>query len=235
MPVFPNIQLISFDVDDTLWDFPIMQLRGNEAVARAIVERFGLDYAYMDAAYLIEKYREKVQQGIDPTQLKWVEVRRRLFAELLGEIGLQDAEALSFELAAVYTRGRNTEIPLYPGVLETLDVLRGRYKLGWVTNGNEIPALIGLDGTFDVVITPDRLGRAKPDPAVFEHVAAVTGVPLDAILHVGDSLNSDVGGAKGAGCKAVWFNPNGRDNDSEHVPDAEISTIPDVLALVNGA
>lgn len=235
MPVFPNIQMITFDVDDTLWDFPAMQLRGNEAMAREIVRRCGPDFAFMDAAFLIEKYYERIREGIDPTVLKWAEARRRVYADLLAEAGWADAEAFSFELAAIYTRERNAEIPLFPGVLETLDTLRGRFKLGWVTNGNEYPSLVGLEDTFDVAITPDKLGYAKPDPAVFEHVANAAGVPLDAILHVGDNLYTDVAGAQAAGCTGVWFNRNGQENETEYVPDAEIRTIPDVLTLVNGA
>ncbi|MFO7638680.1 MAG: PAS domain S-box protein, partial [bacterium] len=38
------------------------------------------------------------------------------------------------------------DIPLYPGAREVLAALRGRFKLGWVTNGNDLPDLVGLGG-----------------------------------------------------------------------------------------
>ncbi len=233
-PIFSAIRMITFDADDTLWDFAAMQLRGSDAAAAAIRERGGPAAAHITGEYLVAAYRAYTAQGVDPAAQKWITLRRAVFQQVMEEAGLPEAAAIAAEMAAIYTRARNTDIPLYPGAREVLAALHGRFKLGWVTNGNDLPDLVGLGAYFDVAVTADRLGAAKPDPAVFAHVAAAAGVPPEAILHVGDSLHSDVAGAKGAGCKTAWFNPRGLENETEHVPDAEIRHLLDVVALLEG-
>ena len=44
----------------------------------------------------------------------------------------------------------------------------------------------------------------KPDPAIYELVFDLLGVPRDRVLAVGDSLRTDIAGAAAAGVSAVW-------------------------------
>jgi phosphoglycolate phosphatase len=96
----------------------------------------------------------------------------------------------------------------YPGVLETLDVLRDRgARLAVVTNKlTELtsPLLDQLDLTryFEVIVCGDTTGSPKPaaDPAVFA-CRAMELAPGEA-LFVGDS-NTDVNCARAAGCPVV--------------------------------
>jgi len=46
-------------------------------------------------------------------------------------------------------------------------------------------------------------GVAKPDPRLFRLAAELLGAPTTAVLHVGDDLESDVHGARAAGCHAM--------------------------------
>ncbi|PSR20499.1 MAG: hypothetical protein C7B45_14650 [Sulfobacillus acidophilus] len=78
-----------------------------------------------------------------------------------------------------------------PGVEKMLWTLR-RYpiRLGLVTNGFSAfqePFLraLGWDYVFDAIITPDRTGTAKPNPAI---MAAVH----PGLVHIGDRLSHDV-------------------------------------------
>jgi len=124
-------------------------------------------------------------------------------------------------------------LTFFPGALETLNALQGRVKLGWVSNGDNGPDIHeALPTLFDVVVTPGQFGTRKPDPVVFQHAAAIAGCAVEEILHVGDSLRVDVGGALAAGCRAVWFNPQGLPNDSAHVPHAEIRRLDEVPGLL---
>ncbi len=53
-------------------------------------------------------------------------------------------------------------------------------------------------------------GVAKPDPAIFRLALESLGVPASGtVLHVGDSLRSDVDGALAAGLQPVHFDPYG--------------------------
>ena len=61
-----------------------------------------------------------------------------------------------------------------------------------------------------VVADSTRAGVAKPDPAIFGLALEALGVPASGtVLHVGDSLRSDVDGALAAGLQPVHFDPYG--------------------------
>ena len=61
-----------------------------------------------------------------------------------------------------------------------------------------------------VVVDSTRAGVAKPDPAIFGLALESLGVPAsEAVLHVGDSLRSDVDGALAAGLQPIHLDPYG--------------------------
>jgi FMN phosphatase YigB (HAD superfamily) len=62
------------------------------------------------------------------------------------------------------------------------------------------------------------IGAAKPDRFAFSAVSSSQGVPVERILHVGDSWECDVLGALNAGASAVWIS-NGRTAPAGIAPD----------------
>jgi putative hydrolase of the HAD superfamily len=54
-----------------------------------------------------------------------------------------------------------------------------------------------------VVVTSAVSGAAKPDPAIFQRALGLLGAGAGGAVHVGDSLDKDVGGARAAGIRAV--------------------------------
>jgi len=90
-----------------------------------------------------------------------------------------------------------------PGAGEMLStLLAAGARLVVISNGfarYQEPVLeaLGLLDYFEDVVTPDRVGFAKPDRRIFEAAG-----PLDAF--VGDTLAHDVLGARRAGIQAVW-------------------------------
>jgi putative hydrolase of the HAD superfamily len=55
----------------------------------------------------------------------------------------------------------------------------------------------------DAVVTSAEVGVAKPDPEVFHRALALAGVGPEAAVHVGDSPDNDVAGARAAGVRPV--------------------------------
>ena len=100
-----------------------------------------------------------------------------------------------------------------------LAALRGNFVLGLLTNGNTYPERCGLPDTFKFAVFGQDHGTRKPDPALFRIALVRAGCAAHQLLHVGDSLGNDVGGARAAGVRSVWLNPTGAANDSPHVPD----------------
>ncbi len=61
----------------------------------------------------------------------------------------------------------------------------------------------GLLELVDGVVSSAEVGAAKPDPAPFARGLELAGVAPEDALHVGDSLENDVAGARAAGVRAV--------------------------------
>jgi putative hydrolase of the HAD superfamily len=65
----------------------------------------------------------------------------------------------------------------------------------------------GLGVPVDAVIDSGAVGVRKPDPRIWEPALAATGVRPEAAVHVGDSLLTDVGGARAARIRPIHFDP----------------------------
>jgi putative hydrolase of the HAD superfamily len=61
----------------------------------------------------------------------------------------------------------------------------------------------GLTDLVDGVANSAEVGEAKPGTAVFERALQLAGVEADQAVHVGDSLENDVEGARAAGIRPV--------------------------------
>lgn len=60
------------------------------------------------------------------------------------------------------------------------------------------------------VFTSEDARSYKPRKELFELALKSTGLRADEVIHIGDSLSSDVKGATGVGIKAVWVNRSGK-------------------------
>ena len=102
-------------------------------------------------------------------------------------------------------------IQLIPGTSEMLGSLKGRYRLGLLSNFTHAPAAkavidsVGLTPFFDVLIISGELGYCKPHPFVFRRLIEQLGVKEGQILFVGDDPLPDITGALQAGLQPVWM------------------------------
>lgn len=58
-----------------------------------------------------------------------------------------------------------------------------------------------------IVVDSAVAGVRKPDPRIWEPALAATGARPEESIHVGDSLVTDVGGARAAGIRPLHFDP----------------------------
>jgi putative hydrolase of the HAD superfamily len=129
----------------------------------------------------------------------------------------------------------------FPDVVALLEALQGRLPLAIITNGfgdtqREKLEVMRIHAHFELVLAAGDLGIGKPDPAIFQYALDKLALAADAVWHVGDSLTSDVAGAKASGLTAVWLNRQRierRSGDAE--PDLEIVSLAELLPLLDDA
>ena len=160
-----------------------------------------------------------------------LEIRQRAFERTLEHVGHPDKE-LAAHLNAVYRKHRYADIELYPDVIPTFDALAPHFKLGLLSNGNTYPERCGLEGRFAFVVFSQDVKVEKPDPKIFQITAERVGCELSQMLHVGDSLENDVMGARNVGVYTVWLNRDGLPNDTNIQPDYEITSLTEIPAIV---
>ncbi|MGE0873140.1 MAG: HAD-IA family hydrolase [Burkholderiales bacterium] len=103
------------------------------------------------------------------------------------------------------------ELAPWDDAREFLDALRGRYRLGVVTNcserlGRRAAALIGAP--FEVVVTSERAGFYKPNPVPYFLALEELGLPPDEVTFVAGS-GFDLIGTAAVGMKTLWHNRAG--------------------------
>ncbi len=119
--------------------------------------------------------------------------------------------------------------PEVPGVLEALD----GFPTAVVSNADdamlkEILARNRLG--FDIVVTSEACRSYKPAARIFEEALRELHTSPREAIHVGDSLEADVGGAQRLGMATAWVNRSGEAMRVEGPrPDFEI---PDLAGLL---
>jgi putative hydrolase of the HAD superfamily len=79
----------------------------------------------------------------------------------------------------------------------------------WDCSLRGVLADLGLAGLLDAVVVSAEVGSAKPDPGIFEAALQTLGCLPQTALFVGDSLDTDVAGARNAGLRAVLLDRTG--------------------------
>ncbi|MGC4856116.1 HAD family hydrolase [Micromonospora sp. DT4] len=159
------------------------------------------------------------------------EIRRAALARSLARAGLDDHLD---EIAALFFARRFALTRPFPDVPPALATLRGRYTLGYATNGNSRAERCGLAGefAFEVYAHEDGLPK-KPAPEFYAAVVEAAGAPAEQIVYVGDSWEHDVVAPRWAGLRSVWLNRYGLSRPAGFTPDAVVSTmsnLPEALA-----
>jgi 2-haloacid dehalogenase/putative hydrolase of the HAD superfamily len=91
------------------------------------------------------------------------------------------------------------------------------------------------DLPLDRVVTSEDARCYKPDPKIFAVALDQMGVDPTRVLHVGDSLHSDVGGAEKLGITTVWVCREDRIFDAgECSPDHKIFSLNELDAILAG-
>jgi putative hydrolase of the HAD superfamily len=152
-------------------------------------------------------YKEHAHEGRDEASL--AELRERCAALVSRKLGLDVGVD---ELVAAI------RFSAYPDAIPALSGLRDRgLRLVVVSNWDcSLPRVLdgcGLGEMLDGTITSAEAGARKPDPAIFERALDLAGCEPAEAVHVGDTAEEDVVGARAAGIRPLLIGRNGSDGD----------------------
>lgn len=224
------ITALSFDADQTLWDFADVQRKALGATIEAMVAR-GDIAAGAATPHALRAVRSEViaeHQG-RPHNLE--RVREESFFRFLERSGHASPRESAVELTDIYMTVRFDAIELYPEARAVLARVKPHYKLGLLTNGNTYPDRCGLPNTFDAEVLLQDYDFRKPDPRAFEVIAELLGESTDSIMHIGDDWD-DIQGANAVGAVSVFINRTGADPEFRQEADYEIGDLTELEALL---
>lgn len=115
----------------------------------------------------------------------------------------------------------NWEQPnLYKDARRFVEQARQSYPVYILSNTDraDIEAALRLHGLeVDGVMTSEDVRAYKPRPEIFRCALEQFGVKREDVLHIGDSLSGDVGGATNVGIDTVWLNRKNKLGSFPHI------------------
>ncbi len=205
----PNLQVIVFDLDDTLFSEHQYVHSGFKAVSSFLLE-----------------------QGIastDTLPLMWslflAGERRAVFNRALEDIGVFPEKKLLEILLTVY-RSHQPDITLYPDARALLDHVYGRKQLALLSDGFQPAqkaklAALAIQHYFNAVVLTDELGRDcwKPSPAGFEKIMQALGGNPAGYVYIGDNPVKDFAAPRTLGWQTICVRRPGGVYSESSAPD----------------
>ena len=201
-----------FDLDQTLLNFHASERKALEIVVTAS----GL--VFTEECYKhFKAYNKSLWQELEKGTISRKELFIKRFTDLFkfceGDASKLDPLKVNDEF--IFTMSQNGV--LMDGALQFIKRLRdavsdARFYI--VSNGATINAegrikSTGLDEFFEKVYVSEWMGVTKPEKEFFDMVLEGVGEPKETCIVIGDSLSSDMLGAKNSELTSVWFMPEG--------------------------
>lgn len=201
-----------FDLDQTLLDFHASEYKALGIVLR----KHGLSFS--DEIYQAFKaYNKSLWLELEKGTITREELFTRRFLDVFSRC-TGDASGLDpLEVNDEFIRTMSVNGVLMDGALDFVKKVKEgipRARIYIASNGATVNAKgriasTGLDRYTDGLFISEEMGVTKPDPAFFDLCLERIGEPKASCMMVGDSLSSDMLGAKNASIDSVWFMPSG--------------------------
>ena len=160
--------------------------------------------------------------------------------EFIREVGIEThVEQIAWELlqSGHYLFAANSAT-LYDDVVPTLQYFRDKgFKLAivsnWDTPLDPLTERLGIAQYFDAIVASHdvRVRSEKPDPHIFNYALTAVGVSAEEAIHVGDTYEADIVGARGVGIRPILLD---RDKTQTGRWNETIQSLSELPELLNG-
>lgn len=197
------IKAVLIDIDDTIFDFE----KCSKNSFLKTLEKFNIKFKEEDFSYF-NKVNDILwtKQKLGEINIKEVFIKRDY---LMGKYFNIDIEKGLFN--DLFVKFLYDEIEMVDGIEDLLLYLSDKYKIFTASNGiykmqeNRLKKS-NLDKYFDNVFVSDKIGFEKPDKKFFQKIMDLTKFSNDDLIMIGDSIKSDIIGAKNSKIKSIYFN-----------------------------
>ena len=201
-----------FDLDQTLLDFHASEYKALGIVLKAN----GLSFS--DEIYRAFKaYNKSLWLELEKGTISRTELFMRRFEDVFRRWGGESAGLDPLKINDDFIRTMSVNGVLMDGALGFVAKLKANIpdaRIYIASNGATVNATgriasTGLDRYIDGLFISEDMGVTKPDKAFFDLCLKRIGEPGSSCIMIGDSLTSDMLGAKNASLDSVWFMPSG--------------------------
>lgn len=207
------IKAVLIDIDDTIFDFE----KCSKNSFLKTLEKFNLKFKEEDFSYF-NKINDILwtKQKLGEINIKEVFIKRDY---LMGKYFNLDIEKGLFN--DLFVKFLYDEIEMVDGIEDLLLYLSDKYKIFTASNGiykmqeNRLKKS-NLDKYFDKIFVSDEIGYEKPDKKFFQKIMDLTKFSNDDLIMIGDSIKSDIIGAKNSKIKSIYFNKDGKKISDEN-------------------
>ncbi len=205
-----NYEWITFDLDDKLHHF-------KKASSKVMLDI----YKHLEALHSVDintamqKYQEILSQctrDAFTSGMNSYYYRSERMRLLIKNLNLGTNETLVAKLVNIYKDSLLNYLELVHGAKNTLTEISNRdYSIAVVTEGPQDAQewtirKLGIDCYINRLITSNAEKQSKKN-GLFSTVLKKLNVSADKVMHIGDSLYSDVIPAQQAGIQVLWYNP----------------------------
>ena len=230
--------VIFFDLDDTIIAFGAVVIPVWRELCENYEQRTGtlcarsLFAAIRQASTWYWSDAERHRRG----RLDIENARRRIVRQAFESLRFENMEAAD-AIADDYSRKRIESVTVFPGALETLQILVERgIKLTLVTNGDSEGQHAKIDrfelrSYFQHIFVEGDVGFGKPEPRIYHLALETMGVSPQNVWMVGDNLEWEVAVPQQLGIYSVWndWRGDGLPDGSHIVPDRIVNNIRELV------
>ena len=201
-----------FDLDQTLLNF-----HASEHIAlEKVIKANGL--AYSDDTYnAFKAYNKSLWLELEKGTITREDLFTLRFNDIISRCGGDGSGLDPLKINSEFIRTMSENGVLMEGALEFVKKIKEEIPgslIYIITNGATINAKgriasTGLDKYIDDIFVSEDMGVTKPAVEFFDMVLNDIDSPKESCIVVGDSLSSDMAGARNASLTSVWFMPTG--------------------------
>ncbi len=224
------------DADDTIFDYGAAEKFSLLETFKLTGIRCSEDDAVLNYKGINTELWKEFEKGSISLAFLRVERFKRLFSAC-GKTGMNEGDYSRIAMAYLDYLGNSAH--MIEGASDILEKLSSRYVLTLITNGigkvqrNRLEAA-GIEKYFKKIVISEEIGFKKPDKNFFDEALRQNSNPVkEEILVIGDSLSSDILGGINYGLDTCWYNPEGKTNTSGITPEYEISSLDELLKIVD--